>query len=55
MYLGKNKKDTRHSLSPNRVYQMPAGFSRRISLSSFYHKGQGIYISKLFLYPKIKF
>ena len=31
---------------------MPAGFSTRISLPLFYHKGQGIYISKPFLYQK---
>ena len=47
------KQDTRHSLSPNRMYRMPAGFSQRISLPLFYHKGQGIYISKLFLYFKV--
>ncbi len=33
----------------------PQGFSQRISLPLFYHKGRGIYISKLFLYQKIKF
>ena len=49
------KQDTRHSLSPNRMYRMPTGFSQRISLPLFYHKGQEIYISKLFLYQKIKF
>ena len=31
------------------------GFSQRIPLPLLYHKGRGIYISKLFLYQKIKF
>ena len=32
------KQDTRHSLSPNRMYRMPAGFTQRISLFLSYHK-----------------
>jgi len=56
MYFGTDKKqDSRHSLSPNRVYRMPAGFSKGFPCLLFYHKRRGIYISKLFLYQKIKF
>lgn len=33
--LERTKQDTRHSLSPNRMYRMPAGFTQRISLPLF--------------------
>ena len=50
--------ETGHPAQPIAKQNVPdarTGFSQRISLPLFYHKGRGIYISKLFLYQKIKF
>ncbi len=54
--LGTDK--TGHPAQPIAKQNVPdarTGFSKRIPLPLLYHKGRGIYISKLFLYQKIKF
>ena len=56
MYFGTDKNRTpAQPIAKQNVPDARTGFSQRISLLLFYHKGRGIYISKLFLYQKIKF
>lgn len=58
MYVLWNGQKTGQPAQPIAKQNVPdarTGFSQRISLPLFYHKGRGIYISKLFLYQKNKF